>query len=158
MSPWILPLLAPAKASAQQGALVFITLYRGPTRYSDQAAPHAPAAGIGGDTHNHALQQQDADSCVQATGALGGTAVAPEMALAAPANILRLFDRCETSLGPVDVLVTKHTICELETYDPAFSHIPTKRLQLPDNLSSAITDRHIVKCHILFLSFSQLWI
>jgi hypothetical protein len=29
---------------------------------------------------------------------------------------------------------------------------------LPENHSSAITDRHIVKCHILFLSFSQLWI
>jgi hypothetical protein len=67
------------------------------------------------------------------------------MALAAPANILRLFDRCETSLGPVDVLVAKHIICELETFDPAFSHIPTKRLQLPDNLSSALTNRQIIR-------------
>jgi 3-oxoacyl-[acyl-carrier protein] reductase len=110
---------ATAQAFADQGAKVFITFYREPTDYTAEALQVAKAAGIGGDALYRAQQRQDADWLVQAIGAVGGTAVAHEMDLADPANIPRLFDQCETSLGPVDVLVNNHTFCVLETFDPA---------------------------------------
>jgi 3-oxoacyl-[acyl-carrier protein] reductase len=49
----------------------------------------------------------------------GGISVAHEADLSYPENIPLLFDRCETTLGPVDVLVNNHTHCALETFDPA---------------------------------------
>ena len=42
-----------------------------------------------------------------------------EADLGDPANVAALFERCESALGPVDVLVNNHTHCALETFDPA---------------------------------------
>lgn len=130
---------ATAKAFADQGAKVFITFYRELTDYNQQALEQAKAAGIGSDALYYARQQQDADWLVQAIGAAGGTAVAHEMDLADPANILRLFDRCESSLGPVDVLVNNHTFCVLETFDPA--QVSTEQGE-ERFISAAMIDRH----------------
>jgi 3-oxoacyl-[acyl-carrier protein] reductase len=108
-----------ATALAAQGARVFITFYREPTRYSDEQLQEARAAGIGGDVLYRALQGQPARPLVEAIRARGGTAVAHEMDLADPGNIPILFDLCASELGPVDVLVNNHTLCVLETFDPA---------------------------------------
>jgi 3-oxoacyl-[acyl-carrier protein] reductase len=108
-----------ATALAAQGARVFITFYREPTRYSDEQLREARAAGIGGDVLYRALQGQPARPLVEAIRARGGTAVAHEMDLADPGNIPILFDLCASELGPVDVLVNNHTLCVLETFDPA---------------------------------------
>lgn len=130
---------ATAKAFADQGAKVFITFYRELTDYNQQALEQAKAAGIGSDALYYARQQQDADWLVQAIGAAGGTAVAHEMDLADPANILRLFDRCESSLGPVDVLVNNHTFCVLGTFDPAQVSTEQGKARF---ISAAMIDRH----------------
>ncbi len=110
---------ATARAFATQGAQVFISYFRPPTRYSAEELQRAQAAGAGGDVLYHANQQQDAEPLVQSIRAQGGTAAAHEMDLADPANIPALFDQCEAALGSVDVLVNNHTYCVLETFDPA---------------------------------------
>lgn len=66
-----------------------------------------------------ALQQQTPDSLLAEIARLGGEACAEEADLFDPAAIPRLFDQCEASHGPVDVLVCNHTYCVLETFDPA---------------------------------------
>jgi 3-oxoacyl-[acyl-carrier protein] reductase len=110
---------ATAKAFAAQGALVFITYYREPCPYTDQQLTEAREAGVGGDVLYRAKQQQTAEPLVQAIRAHGGVAVAREADLGDVGHIPRLFDACEATLGPVDVLVNNHTYCVLETFDPA---------------------------------------
>lgn len=110
---------ATARALAAQGAKVFITFYRVPCRYSEQALQQAQETGVGGDVLYCALQQQMADALVHDIQAQGGVAVAREADLSNPDNIPLLFDLCEAALGPVDILVNNHTHCVLETFDPA---------------------------------------
>ena len=110
---------ATARAFAAQRARVFITYYRDVCRYSEAELQHVRAAGIGGDTLYRAMQQQPAQPLVQSIQSQGGAAVARETDLADPAAIPQVFDACEATLGPVDVLVNNHTNCVLETFDPA---------------------------------------
>ena len=110
---------ATARAFAAQGAHVFITYYREPHHYSEQALREAREAGVGGDALYRAMQQQSAEPLVAGIRAQGGTAVAYEVDLSMVANISRVFERCEAALGPVDVLVNNHTYCVMETFDPA---------------------------------------
>lgn len=110
---------ATAQAFAAQRAKVFITYFREKHGYSEQKLERAHQAGIGGDAFYRAMQQQPADWLVDRIRSQGGIAVAHEADLADPENIPLLFDRCEMTLGPVDVLVNNHTHCVLETFDPA---------------------------------------
>jgi 3-oxoacyl-[acyl-carrier protein] reductase len=110
---------ATARAFAAQRAHVFITYYRGPTPYSAQELEAARAAGVGGDALYHAHQQQPAEPLVEAIRRRGGSAATCELDLGQAENVSLLFERCETELGGVDVLVNNHTYCELETFDPA---------------------------------------
>src|SRR5262245_44028015 len=110
---------ATARALAEQGASVFITAYRTGTPYSAEELLQARARGVGGDALYRAMQQQPADALVAEIRARGGQAAAHEADLADPANIPLLFDMCEATFGPVDILVNNHTYCVLETFDPA---------------------------------------
>ncbi len=110
---------ATARAFALQGARVFITYYREPTRYTEAELRAAEAAGIGGDALYRAYQQRSADPLVAEIRAAGGVATALEADLGRPENIPWLFDQCEATLGPVDILVCNHTYCVCETFDPA---------------------------------------
>ncbi len=110
---------ATAKALARQGVKLFITYYRGPELYSEEALEKARQAGIGGPVLYAARQQQSADPLVRQIRARGGVAVAHEADLADPGNVPLLFDLCEECIGPVDILVNNHTHCVLETFDPA---------------------------------------
>lgn len=110
---------ATARAFVAQGAKTFLTYYRGASRYSEQELKHAREAGVGGAALYQAMQQQSVEPLVQRIRAQGGVAVAYEADLAHLDNIPLLFDKCETELGPVDVLVNNHTHCVLETFDPA---------------------------------------
>jgi 3-oxoacyl-[acyl-carrier protein] reductase len=110
---------ATARAFAAQGARVFVTYYREPRRDSEEELARAREAGIGGPLLYRALQQQSGETVAREICAQGGVAAAHEANLADPINIPRLFDLCETQLGPVDVLVNNHTYCVLETFDPA---------------------------------------
>jgi len=130
---------ATAKAFADQGAKVFITFYRAPASYSDQVLQQAKTTNIGGDVLYQAQQQQDADWLVQTIQAADHVALAQEMDLADSTNIPRLFDLCEASLGPVDVLVNNHTFCVLETFDPA--QVTTEQGEARF-ISANVIDRH----------------
>lgn len=110
---------ATALAFAAQRAKVFLTYYRGSSRYSEDELNRAREAGIGGDALYRAMQQQSAQPLVDLIHAQGGRATACEADLANPDNIPLLFDRCEAELGPVDILVNNHTHCVSETFDPA---------------------------------------
>jgi 3-oxoacyl-[acyl-carrier protein] reductase len=110
---------ATAQAFAAQGAKVFLTAYREPCPYSEEELQRAVEAGRGGDVLYRARQQQPTEALAQRIRSQGGVAAAHEADLADPANIPRLFDRCEAAFGPVDVLVCNHTYCVLETFDPA---------------------------------------
>ena len=110
---------ATAKAFAAQGSKVFITYYRKPSDYSEVELKEAREAGIGGRLLHQAMQQQSADSLVEQIRAQGGEGVAYEANLADPENVPLLFDLCEEKLGPVNVLVSNHTYCVMETFDPA---------------------------------------
>ena len=110
---------ASARAFAEQGARIFLTYYRDACAYAQEELDAARAAGVGGDPLYSAMQQQTPDKLIAEIRAGGGVAGAHELDLAEAANILRLFDLCESALGPVDVLVNNHAYCVPETFDPA---------------------------------------
>lgn len=109
---------ATARAFATQGVKVFITYFRETCPYSREELELARQTGVGGDALYRALQQQTAEPLVHYIGSQGGAAVAHEADLADTDNIPKLFDLCESELGPVDILVNNHTYCVLETFDP----------------------------------------
>lgn len=124
---------ATAKAFAMQGAKVFITYYRPPSKYSEEQAQRTRETAVGGPLLYEAMHQQSAVPLVAEIAAQGGSAASQEADLGNAANIPLLYDRCEAELGPVDVLVNNHTYCVLETFDPALVteegfkvHLPTQ--------------------------------
>jgi 3-oxoacyl-[acyl-carrier protein] reductase len=110
---------ATARVFAEQHSKVFITYYRDHCRFSGQELHLAREAGVGGEKLYRAMQQLSVDPLIQNIQSAGGTCVAHEADLAETSNIPYLFDQCESSLGPVDILVINHTYCVLETFDPA---------------------------------------
>lgn len=130
---------ATAEAFAAQGAKVFMTYYRAPSRYSEEELNRALETGVGGDILYQARQQQPAEPLVQSIRAQGGTAAALELDLANPSSVPVLFDRCETQLGPVDVLVNNHTYCVQETFDPRLVSTRGSGIQL---LTASELDKH----------------
>jgi len=110
---------ATARALAAEGAGVFVTSFRRPPRFDDAARAQALAAGIGGPELYDACHRQAPELVVADIVARGGRAVSLEADLAEPASVPALFDSCEERLGPVDVLVNNHALCEYETFDPA---------------------------------------
>lgn len=119
-----------AKALAAQGSKVFITFYRDACPYSEADLRRARENGLGGDMLYRARQQQSADPLLQAIRTQGGTSVAHEADLANVENIPLLFDMCESHLGAVDILVCNHTLCVLETFDPALASDTGGRVRL----------------------------
>ncbi|MBN2327251.1 MAG: SDR family oxidoreductase [Candidatus Omnitrophica bacterium] len=112
---------AVAKALAMQGANIFISYFREDCPYSAKELQEAKEAGVGGDCFFRAMQQQSAESVLDNIRSLGVKADVWESDLGNPDNIPKLFDRCETKIGPVDVLVNNHTYDVLETFDPAMA-------------------------------------
>jgi 3-oxoacyl-[acyl-carrier protein] reductase len=110
---------ATAKAFAAQGARVFVTYFREPSSYEEDELARAEKAGIGGVLLYWAEHRRSADQVEYAIKASGGAVAAGEADLGDAANIPRLFDACETALGPVDILVNNHTHALPDTIDPA---------------------------------------
>ena len=110
---------AAARAFAIQGARVFVTWFREPSRYSDEELAQAREAGVGGVLYYWAMHGQPADAVIQDIAAHGGVAAGREADLGDPANIRLVFDECEATLGPVDILINNHTHSVLDTFDPA---------------------------------------
>ncbi|MFC2070727.1 SDR family NAD(P)-dependent oxidoreductase [Chloroflexota bacterium] len=111
---------ATAKALAAQGAKVFITYYFSDCPYSEDELEEAKQAGIGGDLQYRAMQQQSGKLVLDEIQSRGGITTAYEIDLGNVDNIAKLFDICESELGPVDILINNHAHCVLETFDPAF--------------------------------------
>jgi 3-oxoacyl-[acyl-carrier protein] reductase len=147
---------ATARALAGQAMRVFITYYRDTCAYSPEALQQAREAGVGGDLLYRAMQQQPADEVLRAIHARGGVAVAHEADLSDPTAIPLLFDRCEAELGPVDVLVSNHTYCVLETFDPALTSAAGSGIFLP---TAATIDAHFAinarACALLMAEYLQ---
>jgi 3-oxoacyl-[acyl-carrier protein] reductase len=110
---------ATARALAAQGARVFAAYFRPPCAHGAEELARASAAGVGGPLLYWARQQQSADRLVQEILEQGGVAAAREADLADPKNIHGVFEECEATLGPVDVLVNNHTHGVKDTFDPA---------------------------------------
>jgi 3-oxoacyl-[acyl-carrier protein] reductase len=110
---------ATAKALAEQGAKVFITYYLPDSPYSKDELEEAKRVGMGSDYLYLAMQQQSGDVVLNDIRSRGGVAVAHEFDLGKADNIVKLFNICESELGPVDILINNHAHCVLETLDPA---------------------------------------
>jgi len=112
---------ATARAFAAHGAKVFVAYYRPACQYSGAELERALEAGIGGDLLYRALQQQSAQPVAEDIRSRGGDAFAHEADLSDAGNIPVLFDVCEAELGPVDILVSNHAHCSMDTFDPALA-------------------------------------
>lgn len=110
---------ATARAFAARGDRVFLTAYRGPTSLTAEEMLAARKAGAGGPALYKALQQMPLNGLVSKLSASGAYCAGIEADLSHPQAVPRLFQDCEDSMGPVDVLVINHTHCVLETFDPA---------------------------------------
>jgi len=146
---------AVATALAEQGVNVFLTYYRGPARYPADELRAARRKGVGGPQLYEAYLQQTCRSVVEHLRGLGVKAVAQEADLASAAVISHLFDGCEARLGPVDILVTNHTHCVPETFDPSL----VSEEDFPVHLvTAAEIDRHMQinarACALLMREFS----
>lgn len=110
---------ATARAFAAQNTPVFLTCYRKNSAYIHEQLRAARLTGIGGPLLYEAMQQEPPEPLVDEIVKNGGKAACLEIDLADPANIPKLFDRCEEEFGRVDILVNNHTYCVLDTFDPA---------------------------------------
>ncbi len=129
---------ATAKAFADQKARIFITYYRSDCPYSKDELEEAKRSGVGGDLLYSAMQQQSADAVLNIIRDHGGTATAVELDLGNVENITKLFDLCEETIGPPDILIINHTHCVPETFDPA---LVTDQRQL---INTRSIDTHFV--------------
>lgn len=130
---------ATAQALAVQGVRLFLSYFHEPVAYTPTELAQAKTAGTGSDALYRAMQQQPAETVVDAIRAAGGEAIAWPADLGGAAAIPQLFDRCEAVLGPPDILVANHTFCVPETFDPALVTADEGGIFLP---SADVIDRH----------------
>lgn len=126
-----------ARALATAGASVFVSFYRQRSPYTSAELAEAERAGIGGPALYSSRLQRDGATVAAKIRAGGGKSTALELDLGDPANIPLLFDRAEAALGPVDILVSNHTYCVLETFDPALVTPPDAPDEFPVSLVTA---------------------
>ena len=74
---------------------------------------------MGSDQLYLAMQQESSEVVLKDIESQRGIAVAHEFDLDKVDNITKLYNICESELGPVDILVNNHAHCVLETFDPA---------------------------------------
>ncbi len=131
---------ATAKAMAAQGAKVYVAYYLPPREYTDAEFEEARRSGVGGDRLYQAMHQQTGETVADDIRSQGGVAAAGEFDLGDIGGTPRLFDACESELGPVDILVGNHTHDSQETFDPALATEGPP----PISLSNAESiDRHL---------------
>jgi len=130
---------AAARAFGSQGCKVFAAYYRLPHSFSPEELERAELTGSGGNVLYAARQQQSIEPLLGDLVASGVACDAWEADLGIAENIPSLFERCETALGAVDVLVNNHTHCVLETFDPNL----VREAGFPVHLTDAESiDRH----------------
>ncbi len=100
---------ATALALATEGAHVFVTYFRPAPTAADQAIM---------DGEYVALRAQTADAVLAGCHVNGVKAAALETDLSDPAAIGPLFDACEATLGPVEILVNNASSWAADTFAP----------------------------------------
>ena len=130
---------ATGRAFAAQGAGVFLHYYLVPTELSEDVLEQAGKDGVGGDALYRSGQQTSGKTVVDEIRTSGGKAFAREADLENSDNAVRLFDVCEETLGPVDILVLNHAHCVAETFDPVGGSGIGSRASM---ISAAEMDRH----------------
>jgi len=94
-----------------------------------------------GDDSGAAQRMQDATQIVEGIRSAGGRTDSWEADLADPASIPALFDRVETALGPVEILVNNAALSEHDTFDPRVDARDWAGRPTPQ-LSAASYERH----------------
>ncbi len=119
---------ATARALAAQGAKVFIQYLRLPLSNEEGAAQRA----------------LDAAEVVQAIREQGGQAEAWEVDLAQPAAITPLFERVESAIGPVDVLVNNAAVggAPTDTFTPLSAETQDRFERAMHTVTAESHDRH----------------
>jgi 3-oxoacyl-[acyl-carrier protein] reductase len=113
---------ATARAFADVGAAVLVHYFRSSTTSEaggDLSARDAGPADQAGEQAYAELQRHSADELVREIRAAGGRAEAWEADLADRDAARRLFDRAESTLGPVEILVNNAAHCVQDTLLPA---------------------------------------
>ena len=110
---------ATAIAFAKEGAKVFVTYYRAAAQsYGQVSEEEAKKATSPGRAYYYKMQTKSADHVIKRITGLGRQCCALEMDLADPANIVKLFDKTEQILGPVDIVVNNAAYCRCDTFIP----------------------------------------
>ncbi|MDP6665824.1 MAG: SDR family oxidoreductase [Dehalococcoidia bacterium] len=127
-----------AVALAAQGVLVFVTYLS-----FENPAPGGDVT-VGGEARYHAEQARNADEVVEQIRSGGGLASALECDLSEPANIAILFDRVESELGAVDILVNNATGWMSDSFLPSDFEPgnPEERWSVPTQLTVESHDLH----------------
>lgn len=100
-----------SRAFARVGSRVFLQFLREPGQAPDPAAQR-------GEAFHRAARSCSADSVVEEIRAAGGRADSWEVDLATGVGIGELFERAESALGPVEILVNNAAHCGFDTFIP----------------------------------------
>ncbi|MGH2494380.1 MAG: SDR family NAD(P)-dependent oxidoreductase [Ktedonobacteraceae bacterium] len=109
---------ATARALAAQGVSILVNYLRMPP-LGTQSEHDSQTPGI---AYYDARRTLTADEVVEAIRAKGGKVEAIEADLSLPDTIPMLFERAETLLGPVDILVNNADHCVQDTFLPLEQH------------------------------------
>ncbi len=108
-----------ARAFGAEGARVFLTYYRGGAEGRGQVSEQqAASASEPGRAYHYKMQTKSAEDVVAGIREAGGQCEAFETDLAVPQNIPGLFDRAETTFGPVAVVVNNAAYSKADTFIP----------------------------------------
>jgi 3-oxoacyl-[acyl-carrier protein] reductase len=134
---------ATVKAFAAQGAAVFVHYFRSPflmptrNQATGESAPLAP-----GETFYREQQTRTADEAVRIIRQTGGKAEAWEADLADPPTVVKLFNRAEKALGPVDILVNNAAHGDPDTFIPQSQLAPDSRAVDNFPMSTISAEKH----------------
>ncbi len=126
-----------AKAFAAQGAALFLHYLR--QRTSSAAANSAESAATPGASFYADQQVKSADETLDAVHSLGGQAFACEADLSDPATIPVMFDKAESDLGPVEVLINNAAYWEGDTFIPHTQDLENRLVELWTDRSQVIS-------------------
>lgn len=134
-----------ARALAERGAAVFGTYLRDPVERYGLDSDEAARAAEPGEPYYRTLNARDADEVSRRMRTAGHRFATCEADLTDPGVAPALFDRAETQLGPVDILVNNAAYAAGDTFVPE-EEIPAERRRAGHypkrTLTAESLDRH----------------
>ena len=108
-----------AVAFAKEGAKVCVHYYRaGAEAYGEISEEEKNKATVPGRAYYYKMQSKSADDVIKTIRDSGGRCMALESDLSEPENIPELFDKVETTLGPIDIVVNNAAYSKCDTFIP----------------------------------------